>query len=166
MVEKLTVKHPEFKRRLRTMAKVAGIGVADIKTRLGVTYEMARRYWLGYAKPRGKKMEMLAKLALTTPAYLEYGDEEHGAPLLTEQDRPPYEAAALSHEAVDVAKAWSRLSKEKQLMYRIAIFRDAAAEKVCPWLIVGRPDKESYDQFEARVQAGYDHHLKQLELPL
>lgn len=48
--------------------------VTDIARQLKITYEMARRYTLGLARPRSPKLAALAELLRTTPAALEYGD--------------------------------------------------------------------------------------------
>jgi transcriptional regulator with XRE-family HTH domain len=74
MVEALTVKHPDFGERLRRIAKKKEITIKDIAANVaGVTYEMARRYWHGYAKPRGQGMKALADFLGVRPAELEYG---------------------------------------------------------------------------------------------
>ncbi len=49
------------------------VAIKDIAAALGVTFEMARRYTLGIARPRSAKLEKLATLLKTTPAALEYG---------------------------------------------------------------------------------------------
>ncbi|MBM2884883.1 helix-turn-helix transcriptional regulator [Chromobacterium phragmitis] len=49
------------------------ISIKDISGALGVSFEMARRYTLGLARPRSAKLEKLATLLKTTPAALEYG---------------------------------------------------------------------------------------------
>lgn len=53
-----------------------GVSISDVSKHLGVTFEMARRYALGLARPRPKRLEALAALLHTTPAALEYGDEQ------------------------------------------------------------------------------------------
>lgn len=70
-----SVRHPEFARRLHKAMADANISVSDIKKALGVTYEMARRYSLGIAMPRQEKIEQLANLVKSTPAFLAYGTE-------------------------------------------------------------------------------------------
>ena len=69
-------------------------------------------------------------------------------------------------EAIEIARAWDKLSALKQQLYRDAIFRDAASETVLPWLKKGRPSNASYETFEQRVQQDYDLHIKQLKLDL
>lgn len=73
MVEE--TKYPEFAARLNNAMADAGLSVTDIKNRIGVTYEMARRYTLGTAKPRDAKMKALAALFGRSSAWLSYGDE-------------------------------------------------------------------------------------------
>ncbi|WP_440030593.1 hypothetical protein, partial [Chromobacterium amazonense] len=49
------------------------ITIKDISNALDVSFEMARRYTLGLARPRAIRLEKLATLLKTTPAALEYG---------------------------------------------------------------------------------------------
>lgn len=67
-------KYPEFAARLTQAMREAGLSVTDIKNGVGVTYEMARRYTLGTAKPRDEKLKALAQLLGKTSAWLAYGD--------------------------------------------------------------------------------------------
>lgn len=78
MVEKLQseampIRYPDFAERLQKAMAESDISVTDIKTRLNVTYEMARRYSLGYAMPRLEKLAALAEIVKTTPSFLQYG---------------------------------------------------------------------------------------------
>lgn len=72
----------------------------------------------------------------------------------------------LSPGALEIAKAWTKLSPLKQDLYRETIFRDAATETLLPWLKFGRPDKVSYDLFEKDVEQNYRQHIDQLKLDL
>lgn len=160
MVEKLRVRHPEFAQRLQRAAKNRGIAVKHIAQLPGIRYEMARRYWSGMAKPRGPKLIAIAELVGLRPADLEYGP----ARSIAEEPRSPY--ATLSEVALDVARAWSKLSPFFQKLYRDCIFRDAAVESVMPWLKVARPTSASYDIFEKSVERDYQQQLKQLKLDI
>ena len=161
MVGKLKVLHPEFAQRLQRAAKVAGIRRADMARLPGISFEMARRYWIGAAKPRGKKIASIASLLAITPAELEYGQPK----LRAEEQRASYDI--VGGAAMEVARAWSKLSPSLQRLYRDSIFRDAATEKVMPWLkTLIRPAGSSYDSFEKSVERDYEQHLKQMKLDL
>lgn len=67
------IMHPQFAANLRSAMDRRGLSVTDIARHLGITYEMARRYTLGTAKPRTKKLAELADFLGITPANLEYG---------------------------------------------------------------------------------------------
>ncbi|WP_273856589.1 XRE family transcriptional regulator [Serratia liquefaciens] len=71
MVENL--KYKGFSERLFSLMRGKNIGVTELSQKAGVTYEMARRYTLGAAKPRPAILEKLAKALDTTASYLEYG---------------------------------------------------------------------------------------------
>lgn len=72
MVE--NIKNNGFSERLSSLMKGKNIGVTELSKKAGVTYEMARRYTLGTAKPRPAILEKLAKTLDTTASYLEYGE--------------------------------------------------------------------------------------------
>lgn len=161
MVEKLKIRHPEFAKRLRDLADPREIEVKHIAKLPGFTYEMARRYWIGAAKPRGKKMEALAELVGASASHLEYGTRN-----LIREPASPY-TAGVSIAALDVARAWSKLSPSMQRLYREAIFRDAATENVLPFLkTLVRPTGSSYDAFEKSVERDYHEHMRQLKLEI
>lgn len=61
--------------------------VNQLKDTIGVTYEMARRYTLGTAKPREEKLQTLADSFQIDISYLDHGtslnnDEKNSVPLL------------------------------------------------------------------------------------
>ncbi|AXK39635.1 XRE family transcriptional regulator [Crenobacter cavernae] len=74
------IKHQQFAENLKNAMARQGVSVTDIKNHLGITYEMARRYSLGAAKPRDEKLRRLAELLKVSPAELEYGDGSKAAP--------------------------------------------------------------------------------------
>lgn len=73
--ETLPVRYPDFAKRVQKAMDDHQISVTEIKNRLKVTYEMARRYSLGQAMPRQEKLAVLGELLGETPAYLAYGQE-------------------------------------------------------------------------------------------
>lgn len=161
MVEAMRVKHPQFAVRLQAAAKKKGVTINDVKRGMNCTYEMARRYWLGIAKPTQEaKRFKLAAIVGADPAALEYGPGYK-----TEQAAARYDVS-VTDDALEIARAWTKLSTTKQQLYRDLIFRDAATEHVLPWLKFGRPAKDSYAKFEDAVVRDYNMHVKQLKLDL
>ncbi|EGB7356626.1 helix-turn-helix domain-containing protein [Escherichia coli] len=79
MVEN-THKHHAFATRLKSEMDRKKISIKDLSLSSGVTYEMARRYTLGTAKPRDEKLERIAELLGVEPAWLEYGSSTEKAP--------------------------------------------------------------------------------------
>ncbi len=71
----IPIRHPEFAKRLIDAMDKEGVkaSVTDIKKELKISYEMARRYTLGQAMPRAKKMDALAALVKESPSWLAYG---------------------------------------------------------------------------------------------
>lgn len=76
MVES-TAKYPDFAHRLNDAMSDAGVTVTDLKTRLQVTYEMARRYTLGTAMPRDARLRAIGKIVNKSPSWLAFGDAGH-----------------------------------------------------------------------------------------
>jgi transcriptional regulator with XRE-family HTH domain len=125
MVEKPGVRHPEFGQRVRERAKARRVSISDIKQSLKVTYEMARRYYLGIAKPRGKRMQLLAATLDCQVAWLEYGSPQAFS---VREQTDIY--VMLDDDARDVATAWSLLPEPRKQLYKEAIFRDAAMKEI------------------------------------
>lgn len=164
MVEKLAVRYPDFARRLQSQCVPHGWEIKDIQKRLNVTYEMARRYWRGIAKPRGKKFDSLADWLGVQKAWLEHGEG-------TRLGGPTFEEAQASYRtfsaaAEQIAIAFEKLSPEQQSFYRDAIFRDAAIAEVWPWFKQGRPPSESYDRYEEAMEVDFQSRIRQLKLDL
>ena len=69
-------KYQDFAKRLQHLmsAKDSTIkSVNDLKDAMGVTYEMARRYTLGTAKPREEKLKKLAEIFNVDISFLNHG---------------------------------------------------------------------------------------------
>ncbi|HHN8582575.1 TPA: LexA family transcriptional regulator [Providencia rettgeri] len=77
MVE--NTKYSDFAKRLTERMRDAGVDVKQLSENVGVSYEMARRYTLGTAKPRDDKMEQVANTVHSTPVYLDYGVDIYGS---------------------------------------------------------------------------------------
>lgn len=72
MVENET-KYDDFAARLNLLMRKHEISVSNLAKLSGVSYEMARRYTLGAAKPRDEKMLKIADHLNVSPAFLDYG---------------------------------------------------------------------------------------------
>jgi SOS-response transcriptional repressor LexA len=69
-------KHIEFANRLKKLMDAEGSpikSVNQLKDAINVTYEMARRYTLGIAKPREDKLKELADIFSVDISYLDHG---------------------------------------------------------------------------------------------
>lgn len=107
MVEK-TNKHQEFANRLSAAMNEKGLSVKELSEACGVTYEMARRYTMGTAKPRDEKLSRIAAWLNVEPAWLDYGHhtitpnaphkQPTSEPALKVQEQDPDEFAILSDE--------------------------------------------------------------------
>lgn len=69
-------KHLEFANRLKKLMEAKDSPITSVNAlsdAMGVTYEMARRYTLGTAKPREDKLKELADKFLVEISYLDHG---------------------------------------------------------------------------------------------
>lgn len=69
-------KYLDFSIRLKDLMESEGSTIKTVnqlKDAIGVTYEMARRYTLGTAKPREEKLKVLAEVLNTDIGYLDHG---------------------------------------------------------------------------------------------
>jgi len=86
----LVVRYADFAQRLTMLMAAEGSAIPSVtalKNLLEISYEMARRYTLGQAKPRDRKLILLAEALGTTPAYLDHG--ETPAPSASLSATPP-----------------------------------------------------------------------------
>ncbi|WP_145482823.1 LexA family transcriptional regulator [Yersinia rohdei] len=67
------IKYDDFAARLNLLMSKHEISVSNLAKLSGVSYEMARRYTLGTAKPRDEKMLKIADHLNVSPAFLDYG---------------------------------------------------------------------------------------------
>lgn len=67
------IRYPDFAERLNSLMTDKGVDVNTLKDISGVSYEMARRYTLGAAKPRDDRLEKIAQFFNVTMPYLDYG---------------------------------------------------------------------------------------------
>ncbi|OTG62813.1 peptidase S24 [Acinetobacter sp. ANC 3903] len=71
-----TAKYQDFALRLKSLMEKEGSPIKTVnqlKDAIEVTYEMARRYTLGIAKPREEKMQILAEKFNVDISYLDHG---------------------------------------------------------------------------------------------
>lgn len=77
--DRMPIRYPDFGKRVQEAMERTSKTVNDIKSRLGITYEMARRYSLGQAMPRAEKLQALAEYLGTDAGFLAYGQSVEGS---------------------------------------------------------------------------------------
>lgn len=97
----------------------------------------------------------IAKKCRVDPIWLATGageprHEEHTAKAVREEQAA---YGTLSKEAAEIAMIWSTLPTYRRQCLRDQLFMEAAVSKHLPWLSTGKPNEESYNQFEKRVEA-------------
>jgi transcriptional regulator with XRE-family HTH domain len=108
---------------MKVILEDQNLTVTDLKSILSVTYEMARRYTLGTAKPRDTKLRILGDTYGYSLGWLSHGDGEKYAkriPLIDElrekgQDYNYYKEMIKVHSvtAIDLINEIKELDKKK-----------------------------------------------------
>lgn len=131
----------------------SGVDVGPLAKAAKVTREMARRYTEGGAIPDLNKMKLIANWLEVRLPWLRDGegqkrDDAAGAVHLAAQPEGTY----LTEAAIEIARVFMKLPTERQEWFRDLMCLEAAIATHYPWLIFGRPRRESYDQYEKRVE--------------
>lgn len=116
MVEK-TNSQQDFASRLKTEMARKGFKVKDLSQACDVTYEMARRYTLGTAKPREDKLAKISDWLGVEPAWLEYGAQPLMVP--PEMELNPLPEAPQSETEIQGINDFSNLSEDEKRLLRV-----------------------------------------------
>lgn len=149
MVEKAN-KHQDFANRLTEEMRKQRRSVKDLSLACDVTYEMARRYTLGTAKPRDEKLQKIADWLNVQAAWLDYGEDESAAVKLPERELPGFAAA---HSDAGSDAEFSDLSEDEKRLVRV--YRQ----------FPGAEAKNMLLAFEMRYKQLYDFFLKYANTP-
>ncbi len=134
-----TAKYADFAERLNKLMRQTDSPiktVRDLQAVAGVTYEMARRYTLGAAKPRDERLEKIAQGFDVSTSYLDHGDEisqSSQAQSQNEQPQKQYQGASDSRLFTQIDKNF-KIAHIKfaepdgtQPVVRIPVYRDIKA---------------------------------------
>lgn len=113
MVDK-NAAHTEFAARLNEVLRKNHKSISDLMGIAGVTYEMARRYTKGTAKPREDKISLIAEHLGCSEAYLSYGSGNQTA--LNDANR---EANAVESRLVPVE--WNEEDQDSGEFYTVPL---------------------------------------------
>jgi len=108
MVEK-DVMHAEFAERLNGLLSKKGAAIKDLMAVADVTYEMARRYTKGTARPRESKIGVIAQWLGCTEAFLAYGTPSQN----------PHGQNAIDSKLVTVE--WDELDQDSDEFYTVPL---------------------------------------------
>lgn len=125
MVEK-TNKHQDFADRLNLEMSKKNLSVKQLSLAGQVTYEMARRYTLGTAKPRDEKLIRIAEWLNVPPAWLDYGAKENAF----ETAKKPEAVSSAPLEPSDEAEFSNLSDDEKRLIRVFRKFPDTEANNM------------------------------------
>lgn len=106
--------------------------------------------WLNKREPNLADFIAICEAMRADPAAILFG-----RPLVNPDEArepPALYVEQLSPEALDVARAWSKLTPARQHAIREWVFLETVVTKHYPWLIQGRPPGESYNDYEKAVE--------------
>lgn len=146
MVEN-THRHHAFAARLKSEMDKKNISIKDLSLSTGVTYEMARRYTLGTAKPRDEKLGRIAELLGVEPVWLEYGQ------LMEKGIEPAEEPLLIQESGVNSTGEFTELSEDEKRLIRT--FREFPPVEARNMLLA----------FEMRLKKLYDFYEKYASNP-
>lgn len=149
MVEKAN-KHQDFANRLTEEMRRQRRSVKDLSLACDVTYEMARRYTLGTAKPRDEKLQKIADWLNVQAAWLDYGEGDSATGMLPETEFSGFHA---SEPNVDSDAEFRELSEDEKRLVRV--FRQFPSVEAKNMLLA----------FEMRYKQLYDFFLKYANNP-
>lgn len=134
----------------------AGISQDIAGDRIGLSQAVFSQYLLCKIPLGAAATLKFAKLFGVAPSAirpdLDYPGNDQ-ANLRAEQASLPYEAnGALSKEAIEIATAWDTLPPDTKKAIRDRVFLEAIVAKHYPWLRATAHHRESYREFEARVE--------------
>ena len=124
--------------------------VKDLSLACDVTYEMARRYTLGTAKPRDEKLQKIADWLNVQAAWLDYGEGDSATGILPETEFSGFHA---SEPNVDSDAEFRELSEDEKRLVRV--FRQFPSVEAKNMLLA----------FEMRYKQLYDFFLKYANTP-
>lgn len=151
MVEKAN-KHQDFSNRLTEEMRRQRRSVKDLSQACDVTYEMARRYTLGTAKPRDEKLQKIADWLNVQAAWLDYGEGE-SAPVKLPDTEFPGLALPTTEPDTESDTEFSKLSEDEKRLVRV--YRQFPSVEAKNMLLA----------FEMRYKQLYDFFLKYANHP-
>ncbi|EDR6330480.1 helix-turn-helix domain-containing protein, partial [Salmonella enterica subsp. enterica serovar Hillingdon] len=116
MVDKLNTQQ-DFAARLKAEMSKKGLSVKDLGLACGITYEMARRYTLGTAKPREEKLLKIAEWLGVEPAWLEYGSRSSS--VNDAGDSPALTASVHENGTAQNLDDFTNLSDDEKRLLRV-----------------------------------------------
>ncbi|ENO0433382.1 helix-turn-helix transcriptional regulator [Escherichia coli] len=140
-------KHHAFATRLKSEMDRKNKSIKDLSLSTGVTYEMARRYTLGTAKPRDEKLERIAEFLGVEPAWLEYG------PLTEKGIEPAEDSFETQRSGANSNGEFTELSEDEKRLIRT--FREFPPVEARNMLLA----------FEMRLKKLYDFYEKYASTP-
>jgi transcriptional regulator with XRE-family HTH domain len=135
--------------RLKEARAHAGIAQKELETRSGVSQKTISKIERG-DQDSSTQIVQLARACGVSADWLATGQ---GAMLGAHEVREPLaEYRGLSRDALEIARMYSQLTPERREWFRNLMALEAIVTKHYPWLMFGRPKKESYDEYERRIE--------------
>jgi hypothetical protein len=153
-----------YSARLKQARRHAKLGQIELAKKSGVSQQTISKIERGLQDSSAYTVQ-LATACGVRPEWLATGQQpmapgELHMPSSVKQPAPEY--AELPEPAVDIARTWLKLSPAQQQRFKDQLFLEAAITEHYPWLIVGRPNGDSYEEFERKLPAGMQQNAHKL----
>ena len=138
--------------RLRKARAHANLTQKQLEAKSGVSQKTISKIERG-DQDASTQVVQLASACGVNSAWLATGKGEMApqiADVVREAPSPSYEA--LPAEAQEIARVWLKLPPERREWFRDLMSLEAIVATHYPWLTFGRPRRESYDEYERRVE--------------
>jgi len=139
-------------KRVAYARSLIGVNQSQLAALIGKKAQTIQSIEIGRSKKSHFALD-IAGVCQVDPIWLATGEGEprpiEQPPHKATQTQPPYEIP--SREAHEIAMIWSALPDYRRQCIRDLLFIEAVVAKRLPRLQLGRPIKESYNQFEKRV---------------
>jgi transcriptional regulator with XRE-family HTH domain len=136
--------------RLKKAREHAGLSQKQLEERAGVSQKTISKIERGDQDSSTQVVQLARHLGVNA-SWLATGEGDMITKPLGAQ-QPPAEYQTLSEESLEIARMWDQLAPDRRDWFRQLMALEAIVAKHYPWLMFGRPKRESYNEYERRIE--------------
>ena len=151
--------------RLRQLMKGARLSYEKFGLIAEVSPQAVQK-WMNGGEVKEACIRKLADYFRVSPAFIRYGVEAPEGDLSKLREGNAKYAAELEPGAIELARLWMTLSKDRQEYLRDMVFLTAYTETRYPFLRRGIPTSPNYARFEVECEEDFERRARQRNLNL